>query len=154
MSPRAPALHFEFTAQITLGPIVELGTVAGVRKRIVPITGGTFAGPRIRGDVVAGGGDWQSILPDGSADVRALYALKASDGALIGITNTGLRRGPPLVLSRLAAGEHVDPTEYYFRTTPSFDVADGPHQWLKESIFVGVGARYPDSVSIDVFRLD
>lgn len=154
MSPRTPGLHFEFTARITLGPIVELGAVAGVRKRIVPITGGDFSGPRIRGRVVPGGGDWQSILPDGSAQVRALYVLEASDGAMIGITNTGLRRGSADALARLAAGELVDPSEYYFRATPVFDVADGPHQWLKENIFVAVGARYPDSVSIDVFRLD
>lgn len=154
MIPTAPALHFEFTATITLGPIVELGLVAGVRKRIVPITGGSFSGPRIRGEVLSGGGDWQSILPDGSAQVRALYTLKAEDGTMIGITNAGIRRGPPQVLARLAAGEDVDPSLYYFRAAPTFDVVDGPHQWLKENLFVAVGVRHPNSVSIDCFRPD
>ncbi len=150
---RPPALEFAFKATVTLGPIVELGMVNGTRKRIVPITGGTFEGPRIRGEVVNGGGDWQSILPDGSARIHALYSLKASDGTLIGIDNPGIRRGPADVLRRLGAGEDLDPALYYFRTTPTFDVADGPHQWLRESLFVGVGARHPASVSIDYFKV-
>lgn len=151
--PIAPALHYAFSASVTLGPIIDLGLVAGARKRIVPITGGIFAGPDIRGEVLPGGGDWQTILADGSAQIHARYTLKASDGALIAIDNPGLRRGPPEVLRRLAAGEDLDPALYYFRTTPTFDVADGPHQWLRESVFIGVGARHPASVDIDYFRV-
>ena len=151
--PIAPALHYAFSASVTLGTIIDLGVAAGARKRIVPITGGGFSGPAIRGEVLAGGGDWQTTLPDGSAQIHARYSLKASDGALIAIDNPGLRRGPAEVLRRLAAGEDLDPALYYFRSTPTFDVADRPHQWLRESLFIGVGARHPASVDIDCFRV-
>jgi hypothetical protein len=148
-----PGLTYAFSASITLGPVIDLGLVGGVRKRTVPITGGHFAGPKIRGVIVDGGADWQSILPDGTARIHALYTLKADDGTLIGIDNPGIRRGPPEVLQRLAAGEDVNPALYYFRTTPVFDVADGPHAWLKQSLFIGVGARHPASVDIDYFQV-
>jgi hypothetical protein len=151
--PAPPALTFAFRARVTLGPIIELGTSNGLRKRVVPITGGDFAGPDIRGEILNGGGDWQTILPDGTAQVHALYNLRTHDGVNIGIDNTGIRRGPADVLRRLAAGEDLDPSLYYFRTTPRFDVADGPYAWLRENLFVGVGARHPQTVDIDYFRL-
>lgn len=151
--PAAPALIFAFRATVTLGSIVELGVTNGMRKRVVPISGGTFAGPQISGVVLPGGGDWQTILPDGTANIRALYNLRTDDGVNIGIDNPGIRRGPPEVMARLAAGEDLDPSLYYFRTTPRFDVADGSYAWLRENIFVAVGARHPQSVDIDYFRL-
>jgi hypothetical protein len=35
----------------------------------------------------------------------ALYAIETDDGVLIQIRNKGLRRGPPDVMARLAAGK-------------------------------------------------
>jgi hypothetical protein len=57
------------------------------------------------------------------------------------------------VVGDRAAGQAVDPSLYYFRTTPRFQVQDGPHRWLAENVFVGRGARRPDGVELEVFRL-
>ena len=91
----------------------------------------------------------QRIGPDGLTSVEARYFLKASDGTIIEVTNPGVRVGSPEVIERLARGERVDPAAYYFRTTPSFRVAEGPHRWLQRSVFVARGVRLPDRVLID-----
>lgn len=149
-----PPLDFAFQLKVLIGAPLELGVVAGVRKRVIPITGGTIAGPRLQGRVLPGGADWQSIDPDGLASILARYTLQATDGTLIAVTNPGFRHGPAPVLARIAAGEAVDPALYYFRTTPQFDVAaQGPHGWLGRSVFVCTAARYHDHVRLDIFEV-
>ena len=59
--------------------------------------------------------------------------------------------GPPAVLARLAAGEDVAASAYYFRTAPVFEVVDGPHGWLAENVFVATGERLARQVVIRVF---
>ena len=56
-------------------------------------------------------------------------------------------------MARLAAGEVVEPSWYYFRTTPRFEVQDGPHRWLADHVFVGQGQRRPDVVELEIFRV-
>jgi Protein of unknown function (DUF3237) len=56
-------------------------------------------------------------------------------------------------MRRLAAGETVDPAQYYFRTAASFEAAPGPHAWLSRHVVVGVGARHPEEVRIRFFVL-
>jgi len=83
----------------------------------------------------------------------AIYALETDDGVVIQIRNRGLRHGPPEVMARLAAGEEVDPTAYYFRTVPEFIAPEGPYDWLNRSIFICSGARYPLGIKLWVWRV-
>lgn len=147
-----------FTITATLGPTQDLGPTAHGHRRIVPITGGTLDGKApdgtpFRGTVLPGGADWQVIRPDGVTEVEARYTLQTDDGTLILIINRGYRHGPADVLKRLAAGEFVDPSGYYFRTTPVFEVASGPHDWLTRTVFVATGERRADEVTIRVFMV-
>ncbi|MDO7836732.1 DUF3237 domain-containing protein [Sphingobium sp. HBC34] len=149
-----PPLTLAMRLRIWIGPPQELGLVDGVRKRVIPITGGSVTGPRLTGKVLPGGADWQSIRPDGTADILARYALQADDGTIISVVNPGYRHGPAPVLARIAAGEVVDPALYYFRTTPRFEVAsDSPHAWLGRTIFLCTAARYKDHVALDIFAV-
>jgi hypothetical protein len=153
-APPAPGLHYAFSIYVTLDPPIEQGNVDGRRKRFVPISGGTVKGPRLEGTVLAGGGDWQTIGADGLTIVDTRYSLKTSDGTVIDIVNPGVRMASPNVTARMARGEQVGPEAYYFRTAPRFSVADGPHDWLRKTVFVGRGIRNPDNVQIDVFAVD
>jgi Protein of unknown function (DUF3237) len=148
-----PSMKFAFEITVTLASPQEFGTFADGRRRFVPITGGTVTGDRLRGEVLAGGGDWQTIGADGVTRIHARYAVKASDGAVIEIDNPGVRVATPEIIARLTAGEDLDPSLYYFRTTPTFSVAGAAHDWLRRSIFVGVGVRHPNTVAIRVFQV-
>ena len=70
--------------------------------------------------------------------------MQENDGTLIYLQNRGFRHGPPDVMERLyklAPGDVVDPSLYYFRCTPTFEVPPGPHDWLTKYVFIGVGSR-------------
>ncbi len=153
-SAPAPTLEFAFSVKATLAPPIEQGEIDGKRKRFIPITGGTVAGPKLQGEVLAGGGDWQAIGKDGRTEVYARYTLKAKEGTVIGVINPGVRTGPNDVIARLVKGEDVDPSLYYFRTTPSFEVGAGAHEWLRDKVFVARGIRKPDHVVIDFYIVE
>lgn len=149
-----PRLEFAFQADVALGPIQELGVIDGIRRRIVPIVGGTVAGPRLNGVVMPGGADWQGIRAgDGLTRVFAHYWMKAEDGQAISVQNTGLRRAPAAVMQRLMSGEAVPAKSYYFRACSSFEVGNGPHRWLNENVFVCVGARLPGKAIVRVYTV-
>lgn len=142
-----------FRAEITLAAPQELGETPQGRRRIIGITGGRFAGDRLSGRVLAGGADWQVIRPDGVADLDARYTMETSDGALIYVRNRGYRHGPPDTIRRLAAGETVDPSLYYMRTTPRFETGDARYAWLNRIVCVATGARRTDAVELEVFEV-
>jgi hypothetical protein len=82
----------------------------------------------------------------------AIYALETDDGVVIQIRNRGLRHGPPEVMQRLAAGDAVDPAEYYFRTVPEFIAPKGRYEWMNRSIFICSGARFPLGIKLGLAR--
>ena len=149
----APELTYAFSFSVTLAPPVEQGTVDGRRTRFIPITGGTVYGPRLQGEILSGGGDWQAIGPDGLTELDARYSLKLADGTVVGVTNPGVRAATPEVAARIAAGEVVGPDDYYFRTSPRFTVAPGKYDWLRRTMFVARGQRLPDRVVVDFFAV-
>jgi len=140
-------------ADIALAAAQELGDTPQGRRRIIPITGGSFRGERLSGRVLAGGADWQVVRADGVADLDARYTLETGDGALIYVRNRGLRHGPAEVLEKLSSGEAVDPALYYMRTTPRFETGDARYAWLNRLVCVASGARRKDSVSLEMFEV-
>lgn len=148
-----PSLEFAFTIEADLAPTITLGATPDGLRRVVPIASGRIEGPQISGEVVPGGADWQRVRADGVTVPEALYLLRTDDGVTIQVHNVGLRHGPDGVMKRLAAGEHVDPAEYYFRATPRFSVAAGKYDWLNRNIFICTGARYPDSIRLWFYRV-
>ena len=142
-----------FKADIELAPAQELGAGPLGRRRIIAITGGRFFGQRLSGRVLPGGADWQFIRADGVAELDARYTLETADGALVYVRNRGYRHGPADVLKRLAAGENVDPAQYYMRTTPIFETGDERYAWLNRIVCVARGARRPAAVELEVFEV-
>jgi hypothetical protein len=106
----------------------ELGTTPDGTLSIFPITGGSFAGNRLRGKVLAGGGDWVVATADGRLELDARATLEADDGALIYMTFTGVR----------------DDAHQYFRTLPRFETASPKYAFLNRLLAVGIGEIRPD----------
>jgi uncharacterized protein DUF3237 len=149
-----PKLTLAMTLRVQVGAPMELGEVPRGRRRIIPILGGTFEGPNIRGKVLPGGADWQVVRADGLAELDTRYALQTEQGSLIYIQNAGMRHAPPDVTKKLLAGEAVDPAQVYFKTVPAFETSATELQWLTRAIFIGTGERYPTEVVIRVWKVD
>jgi hypothetical protein len=139
------------TVTLAVGPVQRLGTVPHGARSIVPVTGGDFEGPRLRGRVLPGGGDWLLLRPDGVLELDLRVTLETDDHALIHMTFQGLRHGPPEVFAALGRGEVVDPASYYFRTVPRFETATDKYAFLNRIMAVGVGETRPGSA---VHRID
>ena len=148
-----PQLATLFTAQIELGPPVELGRDSKGTRRVVPILGGTFTGARVSGELLPGGADWQLIREDGVVEVEARYPLRTADGALITAISSGFRHGPAEVLAAIAAGETVDPALYYFRTRLTFEPGRADYAWLGRLIGLATAARRLSSVELHAYEV-
>lgn len=143
-----PGLEFVFGAEVAVAPPLVVGESSRGLRRIVPILGGRIEGPRLQGEVLPGGADWQYVRPDGVLSLEARYTIRTVDGALIQVTNRGLRHGPPEVLERIFRGEAVLPSEYYFRSVAEFEAPRGQHEWLNKGIFVGIAERRRDAAIV------
>jgi hypothetical protein len=149
----APSLEHVARVHVDLEPPRSLGPGPWGERRLVPIVGGHFEGPRLRGRVLAGGADWQVVHANGTITVDTRYALETHDGALIYIATRGVRTGPPETLARLARGESVDATEYYFRVVATFETGASGYSWLNESVFVASAVRHVNAVVYNLYRL-
>ena len=139
------------TVRIAAGAPQKLGTVPHGVRIIVPVTGGEFDGPRLRGRILPGGGDWLLLRSDDVLELDLRITLETDDHALIYMTFQGLRHGPPDVIAALGRGEAVDPASYYFRTVPRFETSSEKYAFLNRMIAVGIGETRPDGA---IHRID
>jgi hypothetical protein len=147
---RVPKFELLYECDATLLPAQEFGKTIEGQRRIIPVTGGTFRGPRVRGEVVSGGWDWNLTRSDGAGTVEAAYYLKTDDGTLIRVFNKGVSSGAP---------PSTDPgngERFFMFTHPSFEAPLGKYDWLNRAMCVGtLGARKDakNAVLIRVFQL-
>jgi hypothetical protein len=147
-----PRLTRVFQLEATLGEPLDLGDTPSGRRRIVPASGGTFAGPELNGQLLPGASaDWQIVLPDGTTlgDIR--HTLQTDDGSLLYVQSRGIRYGSAEVLERLGRGEDVDASEYTFRTWTQIETASARLDWLNKGVFISVGGRRPGSVIYETY---
>jgi hypothetical protein len=150
-----PVLHakYVFSLAIKVGAPIVAGETGWGLRRVVPVLGGEVRGPGLHGTIFPYGADFQIIRPNGFTELEAKYAFQMDDGAVIYIENIGIRFGPKEALDRIARGEAVDPALIYFRSVPKFETGSEKYRWLTEHLFIGVGARHPDRVELDVHQV-
>jgi hypothetical protein len=153
-APPKPGLALAFEATVQLESPLAVGATPDGTRRVVPIVGGSFHGPAIRGSVLSGGADWQYDRADGVTVLSAQYLLKCDDGILIQVHNQALRHGPAWVMNKLAAGEAVEAREYYFRGAVQFSAPSGLYDWLNRSVFVCAGSRLSNAVQLSFYRVE
>ena len=144
---------YVFSLAIKIGAPIVAGDFGQGVRRVIPILGGEVRGEDVRGQIFPCGADFQIIRPNGFTELEAKYAFELDDGAIVYIENIGIRFGPKPLLDRIAQGEIVDPAQIYFRSVPRFETGAVKYRWLMENLFVGVGARHPDRVEIDVHQV-
>ena len=133
--------------------ILDLGAAPFGRRRVVNLLGGTVSGAKLNGRVLPGGADWQIVAQDGALDIHARYTIESDAGALIQVDSRGVRHGPPDVLARLAKGEDVDPSLYYFRTAMRFETVHPTTLWMNRILALAKVAREKNAVKLDVFEV-
>lgn len=150
-----PSLRSEFLFTLTAGvtALHDIGPAPAGTLHIDMLGKGTFEGPRLRGEVLAGGMDMKRLRADGAMVPNVRLVLRTDDEALIFMHYTGVRHGPPQVMERIARGETVDPNEYYLRNTPYFETSSAKYDWLNRIVAVGVGRRMPDHAVYEVFQI-
>ena len=150
LGARLPKFEFVYECEVKIAAALDFGTTSEGHRRIIPITGGAFRGPLLRGEVVSNGADWNLQRTDGTASVEAAYYLKTDDGVLIRIVNKGVS-GP---------AAHADPNDdkerFLMYTSPTFEAPVGKYDWMNHCMFVGtlsVRQGMRDAVLIRVFRM-
>lgn len=154
--PFAPQFEFAFTVRINLSKAHWIRPSSmGMERGAVYVTDGDFEGPSIRGKVLPmSGGDFPLVRPDGVIDFDARYLLETDDGAIIYLQNRGFRWARTSeAAERIARNEPADPSEYYMRVSPKFDVPAGKYEWMGKHIFVGVAEKLPRANAIHYFML-
>jgi hypothetical protein len=140
----APTAHLAWTAEVDIAERQDLGPSPLGERFIVPIVGGRFEGPGLRGIVLPGGADRQLLRPDGVKELDALYEMRTDDGQVITVHN------------RVLIDEQA-PQGRYARSVVQVRTPAGPHAWLMRRVLVGTlqslkPAR--DAVRITVYVLD
>jgi hypothetical protein len=145
--------EFLYEAHIDLAPPERIGQAPFGGRSVFIVTGGTFEGPKMRGTVHIGGGDWFLALPNGAGELDVRATLETDDGALILITYHGIIDASPEVAQRVFSGEDVSPSEYYFRTTPRLETGDERYAWLNKLVCVATGYFGINKVGYRVFAV-
>lgn len=150
----APKLEPLYRACFEIAPRVVLGSDASGTRIKIPITGGTFEGDRLSGEVLPGGADWQLVRRDGLVEIDARYVFKTRDGARIAVQNVGVFHAPPDVMQRLLRREDPPPSLYYMRTRPTFQTASPAYAWLERLVSVGTAELRAGRVLLSVFAVE
>jgi hypothetical protein len=153
LQPPVPRLRLFSHATVQVAAPQLFGRTPLGERRVVQILGGRLEG-ELRGEVLPGGADWQIITPGGVAQLEARYTIRTPEGELILVQNRGIRHATPAILEQLYAGELVDPANYYFRGTPTFETGENSsHAWLNKIVAVCSGARTRAEVLLDFYEV-
>ena len=150
-----PDVQSEFLMRVSADlddPQIVGDTPLGTR-RIMYMKRGSVSGPRLKGEVLPGGGDWVLLRRDGIAELDIRFTLRTDDAGLVYVRCHGLLDMAAEVRRRIMNGEDVDPSEYYFRTTPVFETGSESYRWLNRLIAVGIGKRTSTGMVTDIFAV-
>lgn len=118
--------EFMWEAKVKIADMISVGDSKRGDRRVIPITGGAFVGPKIKGIVLPGGEDSQLVRHDGDMELNARYLLKTDDGYVIQVTNKALI--------------HTDAKAKVFYCKSVLDLEapqNSPYDYLNHAIFIG-----------------
>lgn len=121
-------VEFMWDAKVEIGNMVNVGDSKHGTRRMIPIIGGSFSGPNIKGEILPGGEDWQLVRPDGDTELNARYLLKTDDGIIIQVINKALMH----VLAKEEEGG------FYVKSVLDMEApTDSRYAYLNHAIFLG-----------------
>jgi hypothetical protein len=127
-------------------------TPKGIRM-IYPIVGGSVKGPKLNGEALAFGADWLVLRSDGVGELDVRATMRTDDGELIYAYYRGILKIDPAIMGRVQNGEDIDPSQYYFRTTPVLETGSEKYSWLNQIICVGIGKLEKNRVQYRIYQI-
>lgn len=152
-APQPPKTEFLMHLRAELQPPQDVGDTPLGPRHIFYVSGGSFSGPRVKGQVLPGGGDWVLVRKDGVSQLDVRITLRSDDGCMIFVNYRGLVDIPSDIRARIAKGEDVPADRYYFRITPVFETGCQKLAWINRLIAVGVGKKSSTGVTYDIFAV-
>lgn len=145
--------EFAFSYRLTLAPPEVVGPAPGGIRMNFRFLDGEFAGPRLKGKVMAGGTDFATLRGDGVIEVEVRGLLQTDDGAVIDIAYKGLIDAGPDAYAGFLAGSL--PAELAVRAAPRLTAAHPAYQWLNRRQFYSIGRAVPSALKaeFDVYAL-
>lgn len=146
--PESLPMEFALQLKVTLGEAFSCGETQHGRRTVIPITGGTFEGPNIKGTIISGGADYQiANTAINRTELEAIYCIKTDDGVYIHVRNRGI----------ISSGTDADgkPT-FYFRAAPQFEApVDSKYAWMNNSLFLcsPVFSQQFNGIVLNVWRV-
>lgn len=139
--PKGPDLEFVVELRVKCEGAYSVGKTPKGTRQVIPIVGGTFEGPNMKGEILSGGADYQLSDPEsGRTEIEAIYSIKTDDGVNIHVRNCGL----------ITSGQGG----FYFRTTPKFEAPkDSKYAWLNNAIFVCMPGFATDCICLRVWKV-
>lgn len=121
------ATEFVMQLKVSLGAAYSVGETPKGRRTVIPITGGTFEGPLLKGTIINGGADWQ-LAKGNRTELEAIYSIKTDDGVYIHIRNRGI----------IYSGQDANGQQsFYFKAAPTFEAPeDSKYAWLNNALFI------------------
>lgn len=146
-----------FSLEAELNLPLDAGEAALGRRVLNAVSVGTFKGPRLRGEINPGTGDWMLVRRDGTMVVDARLVLRTDDGVLIHMSYGGRIVIPGDILNEARDPDKrhaIPPSRYYFRTTPVFETGAPHYGWLNNVVCIGSGRLLQGrSVAYEVFQI-
>ncbi len=145
-TPEPPGLEYVCELRVICEGTYTVGQTSHGTRVVIPIVGGTFEGPDMKGTILSGGADYQLVDSEHSRnEIEAIYSIKTDDGVYIHIRNTGI----------IYTGPGKDgQRQFYFRLTPRFEAPqDSKYAWLNNSVFICMNVPATDCICLRVWRV-
>jgi len=145
--------EFLFGLEIDLNPPQLVGPVLKGTRLISPFRNGFVKSDKINGKILDCSGDWGLIIDSTTFKVDSRAVIETDDGALIYITYSGYSHADAKIAALIGAGKggELSPSDYYFRTSVSFETGSPRYAWLNYAVAIGVG-RFPSAGKV-AFRI-
>jgi hypothetical protein len=133
--------------------VIDLGVTPHGIRQVIYIKGGTFEGPKVKGVVLPGGGDWFVRRGDQVVEVDVRCVLRTDDNQLIYCCLRGINEMTAEVAIKAITGQSSDSSNYYFRVTTVIETGSKKYDWLNRVVAVGVGNLVPAGVEYKIYTV-
>ena len=141
------------TANVDWRQVIDVGATPRGIRQIIYIKGGKFEGPKLKGTVLPGGGDWFVRRSDQMVELDVRCVLQTDDNHLIYCCLRGINEMSSEAAIKAITGQYIDSSKYYFRITTVTETGSEKYGWLNRIVAVGVGKLIPAGVEYEIFTV-